>query len=550
MLAGFSLGEADLLRRAMGKKIKAEMDAQRAGFVAGCERVNGIPRGQGQRAVRPDRQVRRLRLQQEPRRRLRAARLSDRLAEGASSGRILRRLDVLRHRTRPTSSPSSSTTCGASGVACLPPVDQRQRGRVLGRADGEGHAVRYALGALKGVGEKAMEQLVDERARSTAPFASLDDFAARIDPRLLNRRQIESLAGGGAFDGIAERWAVVRRGRDHPRRRRQRRRGADQRAGRPVRRGPGQCRPDPHADAARTGRSPSAWPPRRRASASISPPIRSTITATSPLAHGARSFAELAALPAPADGGRTGAVMAGLVEDARWRTSAEGRRYMMATLSDSSGQFEATVFDDDGRRAGRRRRQGGRLRPAHRRARPPPGRGDAARHDPLAAVASRASPSAAGCSSRSRSRTRRRSAGSPPRSPGERGGNGQLRLKRALATAARPSSSSAATSCRRRARRAARADRRRRRGPPLGRRSAAACAGLLSAIDSPARGSTRGGSMLGGMQDFELRVPRLIDHAEREHGRARDRHPLGRRQRDPHQLGRHRARCEEARASA
>ncbi|HEV2866383.1 MAG TPA: DNA polymerase III subunit alpha, partial [Allosphingosinicella sp.] len=43
VLAGFSLGEADLLRRAMGKKIKAEMDAQRAGFVAGCERVNGIP---------------------------------------------------------------------------------------------------------------------------------------------------------------------------------------------------------------------------------------------------------------------------------------------------------------------------------------------------------------------------------------------------------------------------------------------------------------------------------------------------------------------------
>ena len=43
VLAGFSLGEADLLRRAMGKKIKSEMDAQRAGFVAGCERVNAIP---------------------------------------------------------------------------------------------------------------------------------------------------------------------------------------------------------------------------------------------------------------------------------------------------------------------------------------------------------------------------------------------------------------------------------------------------------------------------------------------------------------------------
>src|SRR6185503_10425208 len=43
VLAGFSLGQADLLRRAMGKKIKSEMDAQRAGFVAGCAEVNDIP---------------------------------------------------------------------------------------------------------------------------------------------------------------------------------------------------------------------------------------------------------------------------------------------------------------------------------------------------------------------------------------------------------------------------------------------------------------------------------------------------------------------------
>mgnify|MGYP003341188677 CR=1 FL=1 len=57
----------------------------------------------------------------------------------------------------------------------------------------------YALGALKGVGEKAMEQLVEER-KAKGPFPSLEDFADRIDPRLLNRRQLESLAGGGAFD--------------------------------------------------------------------------------------------------------------------------------------------------------------------------------------------------------------------------------------------------------------------------------------------------------------------------------------------------------------
>jgi DNA polymerase-3 subunit alpha len=63
-------------------------------------------------------------------------------------------------------------------------------------------------------------------------------------------------------------------------------------------------------------------------------------------AQGARTFAQLGALPAPAEGGRTAATMAALIEDTRWRTSAKGRRYMMATLSDPSGQFEATVFDD------------------------------------------------------------------------------------------------------------------------------------------------------------------------------------------------------------
>src|SRR3546814_16222331 len=58
-----------------------------------------------------------------------------------------------------------------------------------------------ALGGLKGVGEKAMEILVVERD-GQGSFQSLDDFANRVEPRLLNRRQLESLAAGGAFDSI------------------------------------------------------------------------------------------------------------------------------------------------------------------------------------------------------------------------------------------------------------------------------------------------------------------------------------------------------------
>jgi DNA polymerase-3 subunit alpha len=63
-------------------------------------------------------------------------------------------------------------------------------------------------------------------------------------------------------------------------------------------------------------------------------------------AHKVRSFAEVTASPIASEG-RTVAMMAGLVEDSRWRTSARGRRYLMATLSDSSGQYVATVFDDE-----------------------------------------------------------------------------------------------------------------------------------------------------------------------------------------------------------
>ena len=62
--------------------------------------------------------------------------------------------------------------------------------------------------------------------------------------------------------------------------------------------------------------------------------------------HGARTYTSLTELIIPDDGARIGATMAALVEDARWRTSARGKRYMMAQLSDATGQFLATCFDD------------------------------------------------------------------------------------------------------------------------------------------------------------------------------------------------------------
>ncbi len=96
VLSGYSLGEADLLRRAMGKKIRSEMQKQRSRFIEGCVE-RSITKRAGGIDLRAARTFRRLRLQQEPRRRLCAGRLSDRLYEGELSGRVHRGVDDARH---------------------------------------------------------------------------------------------------------------------------------------------------------------------------------------------------------------------------------------------------------------------------------------------------------------------------------------------------------------------------------------------------------------------------------------------------------------------
>ncbi|WP_114951686.1 DNA polymerase III subunit alpha [Sphingosinicella terrae] len=346
VLAGYSLGEADLLRRAMGKKIKAEMDAQRSRFVEGCA-ANRIAAPKANELFD----------------------LIDKFAGYGFNKSHAAAYALVAYQTAWMKAHHPVEFYAASmcfdmhqtdklaifcedmrrmEVPCLPPsINASEAEFSVEKAQtekGEGLAVRYALGALKGVGERAMELLVEER-RANGPFRSLDDFAGRIDPRLLNRRQIESLAGGGAFDDISERSAVFA-------------------AAETI-----LAAASSAADARESGQGglfgegPANVVPIRM-------PVSETWTLAQRMAqekesfgfyfsahpvdnyrhlveaHGARSFAQLCALPASAEGGRSGAVMAALVEDTRWRTSARGRRYMMATLSDPSGQFEASIFDD------------------------------------------------------------------------------------------------------------------------------------------------------------------------------------------------------------
>ena len=340
LLAGYSLGQADLLRRAMGKKIKAEMDAQRATFVQGCATHNNIPTAKANELFD----------------------LIDKFAgygfnksHAAAYALVAYQTAWLKVHHRAEFYAASMSFDMAltdklgvfvedmrrGAIECLPP-DINSSNAFFTVEDG---AVRYALGALKGVGEKAMEALVEERERG-GPFTSLEDFAARIDPRLLNRRQLESLAGAGAFDSLKPERAAIYAAAETIL---------------------------AHASSAQEQRE-SGQAGLFGGNSAEAPPIRLPRDASWTLAqrmaaerdafgfyfsahpvdssrhllaaHKVKTFAELADVRI-AEGERVGSTMAALIEDTRWRTSAKGRRYMMATLSDSSGQFIATAFDDE-----------------------------------------------------------------------------------------------------------------------------------------------------------------------------------------------------------
>jgi DNA polymerase-3 subunit alpha len=341
VLAGYSLGGADLLRRAMGKKIKSEMDAQRAIFVEGCGKTNAIPAAKANELFD----------------------LIDKFAgygfnksHAAAYALIAYHTAWLKaHHPAEFFAASMSFDMAQtdklslfvedirrSGVGCLAPDVNASRADF----SVEEGKVRYALGALKGVGEKAMEALVAER-EARGVYKSLDDFAERIDPKLLNRRQLESLAAAGAFDGLnSERPAVhaaaetilAHASAAHE----QRTSGQHGLFG-----GGGES----------SGVAPirlprdSRWTLAERMTAErdafgfyfSAHPVDAQRHLLA--AHKVKNFAELSALPLGE--GRSTATMAGLIEGARWRTSAKGRRYLMATISDASGQYEATVFDDE-----------------------------------------------------------------------------------------------------------------------------------------------------------------------------------------------------------
>ena len=352
ILAGYSLGGADLLRRAMGKKIKAEMDAQRATFVAGCAEHNGIKADYANQLFD----------------------LIDKFAgygfnksHAAAYALLAYQTAWLKaHHPHEFFAASMCYDMAQTDKLCIFVDDMRRLGvdivgpdinqsdaefdvqevTITGESGDEQRlAVRYALGALKSVGEGAMEKLIVERV-ATGPFKSLDDLANRVDPRLINKRQLETLAAAGAFDAIELNRAAV-----HAVAETILGLAASTHAGRASGQGGLFGGDEVAGDTIRLPQGlrwtmAQAMEQEKEAFGfyfSAHPVDRHAHLAKM---HGARQYVALTELRIPEDGTRAGATMAVLVEDARWRTSARGKRYMMATLSDASGQFIATCFDD------------------------------------------------------------------------------------------------------------------------------------------------------------------------------------------------------------
>lgn len=198
-MAGYSLGGADLLRRAMGKKIQAEMEAQRETFTTGA-----IGRG-----IDP----------------AKAKEVFDLMAKFADYGfnkSHAAAYALVAYQTAWLKANHPEVFLAAcmslavnntdrlaalkqeaerSGIRILPPdINRSAADFSVERTEDGKLAIRYALSAVKKVGFSAMQSV--EVSRADRPFADVTDFATRVDPRQLNRMQLENLIRAGAFDRL------------------------------------------------------------------------------------------------------------------------------------------------------------------------------------------------------------------------------------------------------------------------------------------------------------------------------------------------------------
>ena len=207
VFAGYTLGQADILRRAMGKKIKSEMAAQRETFVSGAM-AKGVDKGRASQVFD----------------------LVDKFAgygfnKAHSAGYALIAYQTAYLKANhPVEFLAASMTLDRGntdklnvfrqeldrlGITLLQPDINRSGVDFEVETDESGaSAIRYALAAIKNVGPGAMAMVIAERDEN-GPFTDLFDFARRLDTGQINKRQIENLAKAGAFDGLDPNRAQV-----------------------------------------------------------------------------------------------------------------------------------------------------------------------------------------------------------------------------------------------------------------------------------------------------------------------------------------------------
>ena len=221
-LAGYSLGQADLLRRAMGKKDKEKMAKERANFIAGCARENKIPEKKANAIFDLLEKF---------------AGYGFNKSHSAAYGLISYQTAYLKANypvefmagllSNEINNTDKISTfvgeCKRMGIPILPPDVNRSSLKFtpemwdgpLRPDDDRGTkaaptlgAIRYGLAAIKNVGEGAMEIAIKER-EGGGEFASLEDFCRRLDSRVANRKILENLIKCGAFDFLGRERAEL-----------------------------------------------------------------------------------------------------------------------------------------------------------------------------------------------------------------------------------------------------------------------------------------------------------------------------------------------------
>ncbi|OAN50833.1 DNA polymerase III subunit alpha [Paramagnetospirillum marisnigri] len=340
VLSGYSLGGADLLRRAMGKKDREEMDRQRAKFVEGAT-ARGVDGAQ-------------------------ASMIFDKVAKFAEYGfnkshaaayALIAYQTAWLKANHPAEFMAATMTYDMGntdklnsfrqeldrlGIPLLPPDINRSRPDFSVELMPDGaQAVRYALAALKNVGEAAMKSLVEERDRG-GPFKDLGDFATRMDARVLNRRQLENMVKAGVFDSLDKNRGRLFKNADTLTR--YAASAAEDRASSQMSLLGGSNAPTLKLE------NCSDWSPHEKLNQEFE--AVGFYLSAHPLDAYAKSMKRLgvlkiAELPRHLQSGGKGRVrLAGSLLSKQERVSAKGSRYAFLQFSDASGMFEVTCFSE------------------------------------------------------------------------------------------------------------------------------------------------------------------------------------------------------------